>query len=853
MEEAGCLPGRVMNLAKSNLAGRRALNFRRVPHSHAAFLLSLIWCWMAVANGRLAAAEPGSDSTPTTGGAIETNAAPRFDVADYQIGGNIPVATNDLAPLLSSHTGMNISLAELVKAAADLHEAYRRQGHPLMSVAIPLEMITNGIVTLNPFQTAVPQVVVSGQTYLTFTNAPDVVIPEIAANPVTGPVVPPEPPPVTNAVAPVHVPTPEPATPAQIEKARAVLLARMNDINEHGVDNRIHVVSTNSGPRFAVGKYLVMGNTALPPAALSEVLTNIDGAYGTNVSFAGIRTAVEELQRAYRERGYVTVVVGLPQQKLTNATVKVQVVEGRLAVINVTGNEYFSSNNVMRALPGLHTNLLLNGPVFQAELNRANASRDRQIYPLIGPGPEPGTSALTLKVKDQLPLHGKVDFNNESSPGTPDLRVNTSAVYDNLWQREHSLGVQYSFSPQQYKSGDQWNFYDLPLVANYSAFYRLPLGNPQSIEEAIAGNPDNFGYSEATRKFTLPPSSGQSELTIYGSRSTIDTGLETLSSSIIYDVPGVRQISRQDVQQDLTVNDDVGFRLSKPLPPFNDIRTSLSGGMDYKYYSLTDNKTNIFNFTEITRKPDGSLNPPIVSTVSSPVPTTVKNLNYLPLALNYDATTRGLLGLATLSLGVSGNAWYSGSQANLQNITGSTESKGHWVTLTPSLTWIFNTYTNWPMTIHANGQWASEPLISNEQFGAGGVNSVRGYHEGEVFGDTGWHLSAEQQTPSHLVGMVNGNLPLTVRGSVYMDYSQVFSIDPLGPPQYQNLPDGGGTIVTYPSKRPESTRLWGTGFGFTASVGSHWDARFLFSFPLLSAGTVQSGQPFFNFGLTAQF
>ena len=44
-----------------------------------------------------------------------------------------------------------------------------------------------------------------------------------------------------------------------------------------------------------------------------------------------------------------------------------------------------------------------------------------------------------------------------------------------------------------------------------------------------------------------------------------------------------------------------------------------------------------------------------------------------------------------------------------------------------------------------------------------------------------------------------------------------------------------------------------TGFGFTASIGSHWDARFLFSFPLLSAGTVRAGQPFFNFGLTAQF
>ncbi len=56
----------------------------------------------------------------------------------------------------------------------------------------------------------------------------------------------------------------------------------------------------------------------------------------------------------------------------------------------------------MRALPSLHTNMLLNEPVFRAELNRANGNRDRQIYPVVGPGPEPGTSALNLKVKEPI-------------------------------------------------------------------------------------------------------------------------------------------------------------------------------------------------------------------------------------------------------------------------------------------------------------------------------------------------------------------------------------------------------------------------------------------------------------------
>jgi hemolysin activation/secretion protein len=250
-----------------------------------------------------------------------------------------------------------------------------------------------------------------------------------------------------------------------------------------------------------------MGNTILSPAIIGQVITNANGAFGTNVSFDGIGTVVTELGKVYRERGYVTVSVTVPQQKLTNETVKLQVTEGWLADIKVTGNRYFSSNNVMRALPSLDADMFLNGQIFNAELNRANASQDRTIYPVIGPGPEPGTSELTLKVKDQLPLHAKMELNNQSSPGTPDLRINSSAVYDNLWQYEHSLGVQYGFSPEAYKQGNQWDLYDQPLVANYSTFYRLPLGSPKPIEDIIANNPDNFGYDEATRKFNLPPPS----------------------------------------------------------------------------------------------------------------------------------------------------------------------------------------------------------------------------------------------------------------------------------------------------------------------------------------------------------
>jgi hemolysin activation/secretion protein len=146
----------------------------------------------------------------------------------------------------------------------------------------------------------------------------------------------------------------------------------------------------------------------------------------------------------------------------------------------------------------------------------------------------------------------------------------------------------------------------------------------------------------------------------------------------------------------------------------------------------------------------------------------------------------------------------------------------------PSIARDLIVYTNWVMSLKASGQVATEPLISNEQFGVGGINTVRGYHEGEVFGDEGWAFTAEQKTPPYLVGTVYGRSALSLRGSIYMGYGQTFLQE-----SHQNL--------------------WGVGFGGAASIGPNWEAQFLVSWPLISTSSTEGGQPRFDFSLSAQF
>jgi hemolysin activation/secretion protein len=143
------------------------------------------------------------------------------------------------------------------------------------------------------------------------------------------------------------------------------------------------------------------------------------------------------------------------------------------------------------------------------------------------------------------------------------------------------------------------------------------------------------------------------------------------------------------------------------------------------------------------------------------------------------------------------------------------------------------------LRLHADGQWASTPLFSNEQLAMGGTGGVRGYAEGELYGDTGWRLTIEPRTPQVNIGMVDGVTPIWVRASVFVDYGEVYRLDPTP-----------GSVFS-------SQQMLGVGSGVTANIGSHLDARVTMAWPLLTdraspTGAI-AGSFIVYFGLGAQF
>ena len=102
------------------------------------------------------------------------------------------------------------------------------------------------------------------------------------------------------------------------------------------------------------------------------------------------------------------------------------------------------------------------------------------------------------------------------------------------------------------------------------------------------------------------------------------------------------------------------------------------------------------------------------------------------------------------------------------------------------------------MLMRVDGQWASEPLISNEQYPIGGAAGPRGYIEGERFGDHGARATIEPRLPTFDIGMVDGTMPMKLRISVFNDLAVSELIEPTG--------------------RRQTVRMWSTGISAAANM-----------------------------------
>ncbi len=140
------------------------------------------------------------------------------------------------------------------------------------------------------------------------------------------------------------------------------------------------------------------------------------------------------------------------------------------------------------------------------------------------------------------------------------------------------------------------------------------------------------------------------------------------------------------------------------------------------------------------------------------------------------------------------------------------------------------------LEFRVSGQVANSPLISNEQVGAGGMLTVRGYHEVERLGDNGALGSFEVWSPDlgHLdsEGLEYLN---DLRFLAFTDAAQLWLNGP-----------------TVPST-PMQYSLWSTGVGMRTRAFHHFNGELYWEYPFIATEYVPAGMQRIDFRVAYEF
>ena len=209
-----------------------------------------------------------------------------------------------------------------------------------------------------------------------------------------------------------------------LEQSRPEFRLPKEELPSLSIEDSRTVIDPGAGPRFIVKKIEVTGNTLIDDATLAPILEVGDGM---EVTLGILHLIAQEITSLYGLQGYILTRTYVPEQEIENGVVTLQVVEGKLGNIEVTGNEKFKSEDIVARLQPLQNNPALKESTLEKYLLGLNAIQGLKVKALLKPGEVFGTSDLTLEAEESRTYHIAFDADNFGSRFTGEQRYGLTA------------------------------------------------------------------------------------------------------------------------------------------------------------------------------------------------------------------------------------------------------------------------------------------------------------------------------------------------------------------------------------------------------------------------------------------
>lgn len=494
-------------------------------------------------------------------------------------------------------------------------------------------------------------------------------------------------------------------------------------------DSNVETLQTNNKDEnyFDILEFQVEGNTKLPA---KDIESAVYPHMGEKKTIADVDKARESLENAYHKAGYLTVLVDIPEQEVNQKIVKLNVTEGKVGRLRVKDAHYFTLGRIKELAPSVKEGEVPHFPTVQADIARLNRTADKRVTPVMKAGKTFGTVDVELKVEDSSPLHASLELNDRYSQDTTRWRLGGMIRYDNLWQREHSLSINFLTSPQ----------------------------NTDEVKVLSANYLMRFDDSDLM-------------LALYGVRS----------KSSVASVGGINILGNGTI---------LGARLIKPLPSVDNYFHSLSFGLDYKDFG----QTVVFG-----------------SSFDTPI-------TYMPLSASYTGTWQEPKSTTQITTGATfGLRGLSSDEAEFESKR--VGAKSNFFVAKAELQRTQALPKGFEGFAKIDGQFSGSPLISNEQYLAGGVDTVRGYLESEASGDQALHSTLEIRSPSLIK---DSTFFKDFKLTAFYDVARIRVIDPT-------------------AGQDEKSILAGVGFGARVKALKNFNANLDLAWPLNDSIVTKKG------------
>jgi hemolysin activation/secretion protein len=247
-----------------------------------------------------------------------------------------------------------------------------------------------------------------------------------------------------------------------------------------------------------------------------------------------------------------------------------------------------------------------------------------------------------------------------------------------------------------------------------------------------------------------------------------------------------------------------GSRYSIPLPSVGNYGHNITLGVDYKHFDQA------VGF-------GGEIKTPI---------------SYLPFSLAYGSFVPDSYGLTRFNVAL--NMAFRGLVTDEQQFeTARFKANGNYLYLTAGIEKTMKFPAGTGLFLKLDGQISDQPLVSYEQYLAGGIQSVRGYKDAEAAGDDAVHGTAEFSAPDLGGGLGLGNY-LQLTPYIFYDFAWLKILDPL------------------PSQN-EIIRLQGTGGGVRGTLLKNVEYEVNLGIPLVETVNTPSYSKRIHFKVKFQF